>query len=179
MTPLTSPPVSELAVMQTTCALLAEWLRAWFDGAQHAVGQNPPVLFPIANIAFGQSDPVQPLARFPADVDTEIRVVTFTRHEEQASMDTTTSAGKLISTFQFFNFWVSAKHPGPAQSALAAQTVGDLLKAILTNPDTRYPLAAKGITTLRPTPPQVIPSTDYHKRLVACSATLQYTVGGG
>jgi hypothetical protein len=74
------------------------------------------------------------------------------------------------------NFWVSAKHPGAAKSEQSAQRIGELLKAILTNPISRYDLAAKGFRALEPHEPHPIPSADYSKRLVVCAAQLQYPV---
>ncbi len=174
MNTLTSPPITEMNVANAAHTLLAEWLRGWFNGSLHVVGANPPVLFPAVNIAFGQSDPVQPLYTTPGGLDAEIRVLTFARSASQESSDTALAAGKLATDYVLFNFWVSAKHPGAGQSAYQAGRVADLLKALLTNPDSRYPLVAGGITTLRPQLPVVIPATDYHKRLVGCAASLQY-----
>jgi hypothetical protein len=58
--------------------------------------------------------------------------------------------------------------------------VGELLKALLTHPDSRYPLAQKGIHHLQPqgaaTP---MPSTDYAERMMICAAQLQYAVTFG
>ena len=174
MNALTSPAITETNPAQGAHTLLAEWLRGWFNGSLHTIGVNAPVFFPAVNIAFGQSDPVQPLYTAVGGLDAEIRVVTFPRSEMQESNDTGQYAGKLVTDYVLFNFWVSAKHPGKGQSEYKAAVIGDLLKALLTNPDTRYPLVAGGIVTLRPQLPQPIPSTEYHKRLVACSAQLQY-----
>jgi hypothetical protein len=176
MNTLSSPPITEGSVIQSCNTLMAEWLRGWFNGSMHSIGQNAPVFFPPVNIAFGQSDPIQPLYNVGAGIDSEIRVVLLPRSELQESYTSVLFAGKLVTDFVLFNFWVSAKHPGAAQSEYSAQLNADLLKAILTNPETRYPLVAGGINTIRPSAAQMIPSTDYHKRLVSASAQLQYPV---
>jgi hypothetical protein len=176
MNALASPAITELSAAQAAHTLLAEWLRGWFNGSLHQIGQNPPVQFPAVNIAFGQGAPVQPLYTGPGTLDGEIRVITFPRTETQESLDTSLFAGKLATDYVLFNFWVSAKHPGPGQSEYKAQVIADLLRAILANPDARYPLVAGGIVTLRPQLPQPIPGADYHKRLVACSGQLQYPI---
>jgi hypothetical protein len=87
--------------------------------------------------------------------------------------------GKLVTSFVLLNFWVSAKRPGTGQSDLLAQRIGDLLHAILANPDSRYALAEKGVTHLQPSPPVALPSADYAKRLVSCGAALQYPIQFG
>ena len=176
MTELSSPRITEINVGSATFTLLAEWLRGWFNGSLHAVGQNALIQFPATNIAFGQGAPVQPLYR-PADgSDSEIRVVMLPRTEQQESLDTALFSGKLATDKVLFNFFVSSKHPGKGQSSSAAQRIADLLKAMLANPESRLPLALKGILELAPQAPQVISSTDFHKRLVACSAQLQYPI---
>jgi hypothetical protein len=176
MNALTSPAITEINATQAAFTLLAEWLRGWFNGSLHCIGASAPVQFPAVNIAFGQSDPMQPLYSPKDGLDAEIRVVAFPRSETQESLDTVLFSGKLATDYILLNFWVSAKHPGGGQSEYSAMRIADLLKAILTNPDARYPLIAGGINTLRPQLPQVIPSTDYHKRLVACAAQLQYAI---
>lgn len=173
---LNSPAITELSTESAPYALLNEWLALWFDGNAHAVGNNAPVPFPKANRAFGQSPPVQPQHNFAEGVDAEIRCVIFPRSEIQEHLDSSQSAGKLATAFVLLHFWVSAKKPGKGQSEALSENIAQLLKAILTNPDSRYPLAEKGIRSLRPKTPEWLRSTDYAKRLVAVVAQFQYPI---
>ena len=176
---LNSTAITELTCESAPLNLIAEWLADWFDGGSHAVGNNAAVPFPKANVAFNQGSVMQPLRNFPAGTDMEIRVLMLPRNEIQESLDTSLYKGKLVTSSIMLNFWISAKHPGPGKSEQAAQVAGELLKAILTNPTSRYDLAAKGFRAIEPHEPQPVPSADYSKRLVACSAQLQYPVQFG
>ncbi len=181
MNALTSPAITELSTEDAPLNLVGEWLRGWFNGSQHAVGSNAPVLFPAVNLAFNQSPAVQPLYAFGADRDTMIRTVIVPRNETAEHLDTVLAAGKLVTARVLFNFYVAAKHPGDqgGKAQQAAQTVANLLKAILTNPDSRYPLAAGGVRMFAPEPIRVIASTDYAQRIVASAALLSYPVRFG
>ncbi|MDE2105976.1 MAG: hypothetical protein KGL39_52625, partial [Patescibacteria group bacterium] len=161
-------------------ALLNEWLAGYFDGAAHTVGSTTGVVFPKANRAFGQGAPQQPLHKWrDTDTDVEIRVLMFPRGELATPLNTQAFNGKLVMSQVQFQFHVSAKKPGVGQAALLAQQVAERLKAILTNPDTRYALTERGITTLRPQAVQWVADGDYARRLLACGATLQYPVKFG
>jgi hypothetical protein len=130
---LTSPAITELTTEHGPFAILSEWLRLWFDGNLHAVGNNAPVRFPKVNVAFGQSPAAQPLHDMDQGVDAEIRCVLFPRSELTEDADTALYSGKLVTDFVLFNFWISAKHPGEGQSEYAAEAIGQLLKAIMAN----------------------------------------------
>lgn len=170
---LNASPITELTSESAVFALLNEWLAGYFDGGTHDVGSNAAVKFPRVNRAFNQSAPAQPMHEFKnTDLDAEIRVVILPRSE---SVDPLT-LGKLATDYVLLNFWVSAKKPGQGQSEYLVEQIAQLLKALLTNPDTRYALAEKGITHLRPAPISPLPSADYHKRLVSASAQLQYAI---
>lgn len=173
---LTAAEITELTTESAPFAILNEWLRLWFDGHPHAVGNQAPVLFPKANIAFGQSPAVQPLYDFQAGVDAEIRCVIFPRSELADDLDTILFSGKLATANVLLHFWIAAQHPGTGQSEHAAQTIAQLLKAICTNPDAKYPLAQKGILSLQPKPVEWLRSTDYAKRLLAVVGQLQYPI---
>lgn len=173
---LTANAITELTTESAPFEILNEWLRLWFDGNAHAVGNNGPVMFPKANLAFGQSPAVQPLHDFKAGTDAEIRCVVFPRSELAEHADTALYRGKLATAFVLFNFWVAAKKPGTGQSELLAENLGQLLKAILTNPVSKYPLAEKGILNLQPKSVEWLRSADYAKRLVAVVGQLQYPI---
>jgi hypothetical protein len=174
---LNSPALTELTTESGTFKLLNEWLAQWFDGHAHGVGVNAPVVFPKANRAFNQGAPVQPLHQMGSDTDAEIRLVMHGRAENAASNDTILYQGKLVTDYVVLNFWVRAKRPGVGQSELLTQTIGERLKAILSNPDARYALAVKGIGHLQVQgPPVPVPSIDYAQRLVSCNAQLTYAL---
>lgn len=174
---LVSPAITELTTEKAPLTVLAEWLALWFDGNAHAVGNNAPIIFPKAVLAFGQSKAQQTLHE--NGFDAEIRCVIFPRSELVDDLDTVLYSGKLATSFVLFNFWVSAKKPGEGQSELLAETIGQLLKAVLSNPDTKYPLAEKGILNLQPKAPEWLRSVDYAKRLVAVPGQLQYPIQFG
>jgi hypothetical protein len=173
---LNSPAITELTSESAALNLLAEWLGDWFNGQPQTVGDNPPMVFPKANLAFGQGPAVQPMWNFEQGVSAEIRTVMLPRSELQEALNTSLSQGWLVTSSVLLNFWVSAKHPGAGKSDQAAQQIAELLKAILTNPGSRFDLVSKGFRALRPREPQVVPSTDWAKRLVVCAAQLQYPV---
>lgn len=177
---LTNPEITELTSESAAEKLLNEWLALYFDGGSHVVGSNDPVVFPKANRAFGQGKPAQPLFKFTTGVDTEIRCVILPRSEEAEANNTVFYRGKLVTDKVILQFWISAKDPGSGQAEYRARQMGELLKSLLCNPDTRYALAEKGITHLGSVgPAQPLPSADYHVRMLSCMAALQYSVNFG
>jgi len=173
---LTRSPITELTTETAPLLLLDEWLAQYFDGGLHAVGVTADVRFPKCNRAYNQSPPAhQPFFDQGADTFSEIRTLMLPRAESPLEVE----GGKLVSSFVLFNFWISAKKPGKGQSAAEADFIANRLKAIITNPDTRYPLAERGVTHLTPHLPQILPDADYAKRLIACGATLFYPVNFG
>lgn len=173
---LTSAAITELTSESAPYAILNEWLRLWFDGNLHAVGNNSPVLFPKLNFAFGQGPATQPMHSFAEGTDAEIRCVIFPRSELEEHLDTSQYSGKLATAFVLLHCWVSAKKPGSGQSEAMAQSIAQLLKAILSNPDARYPLMEKGFRALQPKTPEWLRSADYAKRLVPVIGQLQYPI---
>lgn len=179
---LNSPAITELTTESGTFRLVNEWLAKWFDGGMHAISpvQTSVIPWPKANRAFGQGPAVQPLHNWENGTDAEIRLVMHPRVEQAMLNDTTLYQGKLVTDYVILNFWVSAKKPGSGQSELLAQIIAQQLKALLTNPDSRYELAERGICHLQVQgPPQPMPNTDYAKRLVSCNAQLMYPVQYG
>lgn len=173
---MNSPAITELQTESGTFRILNEWLSLWFDGGAHTLG-GVADYWPKVNRAFGQGAPAQPLHDFEKGTDAEIRLVMHGRAELASPNDNVLYQGKLTTDFVLLNFWVSAKKPGAGQSDHLAQGIAEKLKALLGNPDARYPLAPLGITHLSPQgPASVMPSADYAKRLVTCSAQLQYAI---
>ncbi len=176
---LNSPAITELTTETGTFTLLNEWLAKWFDGKEHTL-TGVSTLFPKVNRAFNQGAPLQPLHHFEEGVDAEIRVVMHSRAESAQPNATALYRGKLATAYVILNFWVSAKKPGKGQSEYLAVVIGERLKALLNNPDSRYELAERGISHLTMQgPPQTVPSADYHKRLVSCNAQLTYPIQYG
>jgi len=173
---LNSPAITELTTEDGPLNLLGEWLRVWFNGGLNAVGANAAASFPAVNVAFNQSAAVQPMFQFGSAIDTTIRVVMLPRMETVEHCDTILGAGKLATARVLINFWVQAKHPVAGQAEQAAQTVANLLKAILTNPWSKYDLGLKGLRMQSPEPPRPIAGVDYSQRLVACGAELLYPI---
>jgi len=158
-----------------TYALLAEWLGQWFDGGTHTLGTQPARVWPLVQPSFGQGPIQQPLQG-----SIEIRVVMQPRAEAMSTVDTSMYAGKQILDYVTLNFWIRAKMTGRGQSQLQARTVGELLKALLTHPDSRYLLAQKGVHHLQPQGPATpMPSTEWAERLMVCAAQLHYPVSFG
>ncbi len=170
--PLTAPPLTELTADSGLRAVFAEWLGKWFDGAAHAVGAGAAVVFPRALLAFGEGlAAAQPLEDLP-----EIRLVCLPRNELALRNVDANGAGNRVFSRVLFQFWVSARKPGPGQAQSTAQSTAQLLKAALTNPVSRQDLGACGIFKLQPRQPEAVPDRDYAKFLVACPAELQYAV---
>ena len=177
---LDSPAVDAVHTERSLLKILNEWLASYFDGGPHTIANgSDAIIFPKVNRAFGQGEAMQPVFDLGKGVDTNIRVVIHPRQETVSQMDCVLFTGKLADQALLINFWVETKRPGKGQSELHAETVGDLLKAILTNPDSRYALAERGVTHLTPSPVAWLPSADYAKRLVACGASVQYGIEFG
>lgn len=183
---LTRPAVTELTVESAPLLLLHEWLSYYFDGNAHPVGSNPANLstFPKVRVRFGlnQPPPSQPLAEDKEavdQVDAWLLVVLLPRASQTHDSDTVLASGKLATDHVLFNFWIFAKQAGVGQSEYLAQTIAQLLRALLANPEERYPLAEKGVTHLQPQLPQWLTNTDYARRLVPCAAQLQYAIEFG
>lgn len=176
MQALLSPAITQLTTESGAYRLLDEWLGRWFDGGVRSLGGGPAVLWPTVSRRFGQG----PVTAQPLQSGVEIRVVLHPRAEAAAVVDTALYQGKLITDFVTVNFWMRSKAPGTGQAQLAVQQVGELLKALLTHPDSRVLLAQKGICQLRPQGPATpLSSADYAMRLLSCSAQLQYAVSFG
>lgn len=173
---LTSPAITELTTEDGPLNLLGEWLRGWFNGSLQQVGANGFTTFPAVNLAFGQSPAVQPMYQPTNGLDATIRVVLQPRQATSEALDTVLGSGRLETDRVLILFYVTAKHPGPGQSQQSAQTISNLLKAICTNPVSRYPLALGGIELGECQPPKTIASGDYAQRLVACNAKFLYMI---
>ncbi len=177
MTTLTSPAITELTSESGPLNLLGEWLRGWFNGSLHALSSvQSPTLFPAVNLTFGESTPVQPLYQLGQGIDTQIVVVMQPRQEVAEHLDTALAAGKLATDRLILFFYIKSSHPGPGMKQQSAQKISELLKSLLVNPESRFPLAAGGLRILGARPAQVSPSEDYGQRLVVADALAQYPI---
>lgn len=178
---LTATAITELTVETGTAAVFLEWLTQWFDGNLHQVGLEDPARFPLAVIAFDESPAVQPNAQpTTAAANVEIRLIRHAKNETNTPSVDATYAGNLARDLVQYHFWISAKKPGPGQSALLSQQVAQLLKAILTNPDARIELAEKGLMNVKPRgPASSIADGVYAKKLLAVDLELNYPVRYG
>ncbi len=175
-------PITELTLETAPPAIWREFLASYFDGATHDVGPHVGIVFPKANIAFGQSAPVQPLDRAAnpqqaVQTSAEIRVLCLPRSSAQTWNSEATVGEHLLATDSvMFQFQIRASKSRSVDGQYLAGRISELLHALLANPVTRFPLARNGITHLLPNKPQVIESTDYALRLLNATARLQYSV---
>lgn len=177
-------PLTELTLETAPKALWREFLGGYFDGGPHDVGAHPGVFFPRATLAFGQGPVEQPLTAEDrgggALASAEIRVVCLPRRETvTANSNVLDGLGLLATDYVTFQFQIRAQRPRGPDAQLLADTVAQLLKALLTNPATRYALAAAGITHLEPLKPLAVTSGEWAVRLLSCPAQLQYPIRFG
>lgn len=167
-------PITEIALESATKAAWLEFLSGYFDGGVHDVGRHTAVAFPRGRIAFDQSPPPRPLSDSGG---LEIRVLCLPRLERETWNADAQQGEHLLSTHQVtYQFHVRARAPRPEDAELLADRAAQLLKAILSNPDSRLILARVGITHLSASKPSVIQSTDYAMRIVNCAAQIQYAI---
>lgn len=171
--PLTSPSIQEHTVESASKALWNEWLRVYFDGGTHNIGNAAGVGFPKANISFDQHPPKQPLdTDTPGEERVEITVTSVPGRESRKNQD----GGRFASSSVTFNFWIQAKGRDAGDSRALAQLTADRLKAILSNPDCTIDLARKGIRDFNARKPAKFISSDWDMYLVTCSARLQFDI---
>lgn len=180
---MAAPVITELNVESAPKAILKEWLTTWFDGGSHTVGGNPAVIFPKVVITFDQGEVLQPFetqvkpAQNVAKIQGEIRIVCIPRGEKShANQNPVDGNGFQVTEYVSFHFYVRTSKPGAGQPQFLASQISDLLKGLLGNPDTRYPIAAKGISHLQPQKPQSLTSSDFSERLIVCVAELKYLI---
>jgi hypothetical protein len=175
-------PITELTLETAPPALWREWLAAYFNGAAHDVGGHVGVLFPRADLAFGQGEPAQPLDHAanpgkPVQASAEIRVICLPRTSARTWNSAATEGEHLLATDTvMFQFQVRASQARRANGQYLAANIAQLLYALLGNPDTRLPLARNGITHLQPNKPMVIESKEWAFRLLNCPAQLQFPI---
>lgn len=173
--------LTELTLESGVKAAWKEWLESYFDGGAHDVGATTGQVFPRATIVFGQGRIAQPLAaadhpQGAADVNAEIRVLTLPRMGEATWNGDAVGEHLLATEAVLFQFQVRARAARGEQADLRAQTVAELLRALLRNPTCTLALAQAGVTHLEPQLPLTVADPDYPLRLLNCRAQLQYPV---
>lgn len=174
---LNSPAIAEGCVVVNAENLLDEWLGDYFDGAIHTIGMTQSgVVFPSCAIMFGQGEiqqPVDQTDKNPSTPATEIRVITTPPRPERPD---TIAGGFNVTAYTVFRFEVRTKQQPKGKSRYMARQVGELLCAILNNPENVEPLNEKGIKHLAPKFPVEIPSKDYHEYQVTCMGQLEWPI---
>lgn len=171
--------VNEINVETAVPANLAEWLLGYFDGGRHHLGGRANVLFPAADVAFGQGRPRQPLSAAAEGPGLEIRCVTLNAGNapaKQWAYDARDWSGKLAEDALLLQFQVRARLGSAPESQLLTAQAAQLLHALLNNATAKEPLIRAGVAQLQAWKPEVVPSTDYALRLVHCRARLIYAI---
>jgi hypothetical protein len=176
MTSLTKPEVSELAVVGGTLDLFCEFLTGYFDGEEHAVGANEPVVFPEAELLFQQSPVTQPSDK-AAGAGLDTLAITMVWNDPTRKWRAFENVGgarqEIVQAQASFNFWVRATGQNArAQGKLAA----DRLNALLNNSGETRALGQKGILRVRAGEPRNVASGDFTLYLVTATAQLRYAV---
>lgn len=171
---LTSPAITQTMRESAPKALLAEWLGSWFNGASHAVGTDPAVVFPQATIAFDVG-PVGNDASVPLD-GVEIRVMAAGAGRSQRKWNAE-ETGKTVFEDVAYVFTVRAGAPVVGKRNQLADQTADLLGAVLRNPVTAAPLSAKGIGKVRPGAAQTMTAGELAVRMIYCRMRFTYLLG--
>lgn len=174
---LSSPLITETTTETAPKLIFQEWLTSYFDGNSHTItaasGVNP-IVFPYANIQFDQGEVQQPLSQSGIQQDpVEIRIVL----DPIKSVSRVAADGNLVLDDITINFWVRAKQnpkSGKGDSNYLANRTANALRAILTNPDSKFALAQKGVNNLRCQRVKTYSDDLYAMRLLRCMAQIQY-----
>jgi hypothetical protein len=185
MTPLTSSALDSLALEKSAMTLWHEFLLRFYDGAAHTVGTRTNIAFPKAALRFQQSALPQPISQgtdaAPGAGITLVWTapVRFTScWEPDAGVRTQVKYG--MANFLFYCRAKVVETGGGDNSESLCRRVSDLLFGLLSNGHATMPLAAKGITQIRPNSPVAVSGAaaqDHSVRLVSCRAKLRVVVG--
>lgn len=178
---MNSPAVSETGIESSTFELFNEWLKGWFDGGAHAVGDNDPVVFPPAVLRYQQDKLPQPLGPQAGISLVWVNTSKIKLSWKKNPPDSATTWQQIGNVQTTWLFMVRSE----IENKKICRRVAELLFALLNNTHAAFPLAAKGIHRLRPMPPQLIsdggrrmekPDLNFCLRLVQCNGTLRYPV---
>lgn len=180
---LTSPAITELTRVDGPKRLLAEWLRAWFDGTDHVVGTNPALPFPDLKqerrITFDQS---RHAGEGDALAGYEIRVLFTPNRERVYSAPTVTGASPGLAGGRWcfddvtIHFYLRAQFDDPHQANRNVDLLANRLFGILKNPEAAFPLSPLGIRQLRPRQPVTLPADGMAVRMILCPAEIFYVL---
>lgn len=172
--PLTSPAVSEAALEKSVSTLFNEWLTGYFDGGDHAVGNNGPIAFPEAIIKFQQAAIPQPLN------GTLIQMIWLAQGRPRFYWDNVDGLRQQLAWFDvtwMFLIRSQLQESGTGNAKMAVRDASDLLFGLLQNSASTRPLAQKGIHKLRPHTPQLVTQdAGYLMRSITCMGRLRYHV---
>ena len=161
--------LSEGIVGERLETIFAEWLKGWFDGRTHRMGEGLGILFPLCLVRFGQGAG----DGLGTEAGTTIRLVVLPRREEDWQVE----GGKVVESSVVLNFWVDSRVPGKGRSRYEARRVAGLLSGLLRNPAMKVELGARGVTRVEPKGPVELPSKDWAEWLVASEAVLTWELG--
>jgi len=169
---LTSGPLSSAALEETSMRMWHEFLTGYFDGGSHVVGTDAEteaeieMVFPSASLGFQQAKMKQPLDGLG------IQIVSLnegkTRRFHRAG-----SVWCHNKTVWKFLLRAEVKNPADGRGAESLVRKGaDLLYALLLIEPLAWPLHENGMHNVRPQPPVMVGSPQYHMRSMNVSATL-------
>lgn len=179
MTPLTNPAVNELAVVQTTLDLFAEFLGRYFDGAKHDVGGHAQVQFPKPELLFQQSPITQPSDKInasPAQSTDTLAITMVWNDPSRKWIGWETEDGtrqQIVQSAVSFNFWVRAAGTNYRRQG---KVTADLLHGLLGNAAEARLLGQKGILRVRPQEPRAVQDDGFSLALVVVRAQLRYPI---
>lgn len=176
--PLAAPSLAAFELEERLANLFEEWLRGYFDGADHAVGAQPALKFPVAELRFQQSALSQPLK------EVGITWVWVAASNKRRYWDTIGGTRQEISedraSWFFFIRTNAAKPEGNADRM--CRTVADRLHGLLGNSAATRALAQRGVHQVCPGTPQLLSEgksqdkfdPNYITRLITCRGLLRY-----
>lgn len=169
-TPLSSAAISAADLEAAAQRIINEFLKSYFDGAQHDLGTGP-ILLPLCEIGFNQMTPTltKPLIH-----------VVFARLVHDRDFRAPQGLEEIqVKVNTLINFFVRVPNAGQKQIGAdpQCQLVANGLRMILDRPAERARMAAKGILHAKleagPTP-QPFPGVQV--RLLTVSAELIYSL---
>jgi hypothetical protein len=173
--PLSKAAVDANQTERRATELLNQWLKSYFDGAAHTVGDFIGQVFPLCEIVFNQAAPGggKPL----------LHVVYASLRPARDFVRRATVAGgedrKQMTVATVLNIFVRVKNAGEAVIGAEAtcREIADLLKMILEHPEARGALAQKGVHHAKVLAgPAAQPFPGMQVRLLTVAAQLRYRI---
>lgn len=173
-TPLTNGPLLPFKLEETSFRLMAEFLAGYFNDGQHVIGtSNQQTKFPMASLKFQQA---------PVQQELNGLAITMMTLSEGKSRRFQRDGGFWGFNPVVWKFFIRAATQNDTTGENPADLVrrgADLLYGLFLIEPLAAPLHAKGINTIRPQPPVVIPNTDYKMRSINITAKLIFPADYG